>query len=136
MIIDKCQLILVEAGGVEPPSEKATTETSPGAAESFRFRLEAADPTRYSLASSMILAYTSEHWYKSVLVCVTPAPASQVKPGLDGYLIKQRKRNYCWQLMPCRCLLRSRPPQPAISAIALPVETGRPRFTNGEKSKG
>ena len=62
----------------------------------------------------------------SVLVYLTPAPTSQVKLGLDGYLIKQLKLNYYWHLM---CLLQfneATAPRPATTAITLPVETGRP----------
>ena len=77
---------MVEAGGVEPPSEKVTTGPSPGAAKIFGFRREVAILARYSLASSMLLAQTSEHWFESTLVCLTPAPTSRVKFGLDGYL--------------------------------------------------
>jgi hypothetical protein len=64
----------------------------------------------------------------SVPVYLTPAPTSRVKLGLDGYLIKQLKRNYYWHLM---CLLQfneATAPRPATYATALPVETGRPQI--------
>jgi len=82
---EKIVFWMVEAGGVEPPSEKVTTVVSPGAVRNWSFA-STSFTDKLSISYLDKLSADLRELTSEQPGLMTPAPDSQVKSGLDGYL--------------------------------------------------
>jgi len=99
-------MVMVEARGVEPLSEKMLCTVSPSAAGVLNFASEASP-------GKVFVSYLDNLSYCLRELTVERPGLSDARTGLPGkvrigrLLIKQRKRSYCWRLIDAAaCLTR------------------------------
>ena len=121
----------MEVTGVEPVSESALTETSPGAEGHLHsLTLPQAIMLQDLVASSCVAR--AKLTVRTFSTQITPEPGSWTFRG-GRLLIKQRERTDCCQLIFKRLPVLSWPGATArYSGLTTPVETGTPPYRAGK----